>query len=136
VDLIGSIATNPYWFSDFGVQQIVLTVDSDTGPQRHEINVDVENNRVMEAYKSLQHLISNVETDGMSLDEYLQGNLVFGFSILPATLESTSQPIRKGRVDISLKFKTAVAKPLTIIVYSQYDSAYTITPEGEYILVE
>jgi len=91
---------------------------------------------VMEAYKSLQHFISNVETDGMTLDEYLKGNLVIGFSILPATLESTSQPIRKGRVDISLKLQTAVAKPLSIIVYSQYDSAYTITAEGDYILVE
>jgi len=121
---------------DHGLESIVINVDSDSGSFRQEIKIDVEKNQIMEGYQSLQNVISNPETQGMSISEYLDGNLIFAFNTLPESLESTSQLIRKGRIDLSLKFKTVVTRPLSIIVYSQYDSAYTFNSEGEYTLVE
>jgi len=135
-DLIGSLSSNPYYLKDHGVTQVILTVDSESGTYRQEINIDADKKQYIEAYKSLSNLIANPDTDGISLAEFIDGNVSFAFSVLPNNLQQVSQLVKKGKIDLVLKFKSQVTQPLTVVVYCQYDAAYTFNAEGEYSLVE
>lgn len=117
----GSYATNPFNFQDQGLQQIIVSCNSEV-PAQYTINMDKDNNRILDGFISLFDALGLTNCDSsldIRLKEYKAGKTLYGFDL--RCLSADGKPIpRHGNVSIFLKFKNALAASTTVILYPEY----------------
>ena len=122
----GSYKENPFYFDDFKLSQIVVTCNTES-PTQHVINVDKANSKYTNAFMSLFDAMGITHCDhglDLRLAEYIAGKALFGFDL--RNLSDGFAIPRHGNVSIHLKFATALAKGVTVIVYPEYPSVMYI----------
>ena len=115
----GEYKENPFNFQDFDLSQIIVTCNTEA-PTQHTINVD---GKYLNGYMSLFDAMGLTYCDSgldIKLAEYKKGKVLFGFDLRNLS-DGFSIP-RHGNVSIYLKFKKALDKPVTVIVYPEYPS--------------
>lgn len=118
----GSYGTNPFAFEDHGLQQIIVTVNSEQNTQ-HIINIDKNENRILDGFISIFDAMGSTYCDqgvDLRLSEYRNGKFLFGFDL--RDISSGHAIPRHGNVSIYLKFKVATTASLTVILYPEYPS--------------
>ena len=63
-------------------------------------------------------------------NDYKKGYTLFAFNISPSTcnIGQYRDPEQTGNINISMKFKEAIPKPLTLCAYLQFESTISINP--------
>jgi hypothetical protein len=117
----GTVITNPFNYTDHSLSSIAVTVNGDY-VQSHQMDVDFREAsvRVVEAYdnifKSLG--ISNLDCNiDLTRENFIKGKAFFVYEITPVSDEKT--PPNYGNIKIELKFRTAPAESLTVLVYTE-----------------
>ena len=119
----GTYKENPFNFQDFDLSQIIVTCNTEA-PSQHVINVD---GKYLNGFISLFDAMGLTHCDNgldIKLAEYKKGKVLFGFDLRNLS-DGFSVP-RHGNVSIQLRFKKALAKPVTVIVYPEYPSTMYI----------
>ena len=127
----GSYHTNPFYFDDFGLSQIIITCNSET-PTQHIVNIDKDSDKYLNGFISLFDAMGITNCDnGLDLrrKEYIQGKTLFGFDL--RNLSDGFAIPRHGNCSIHLKFKKTLTKSVTVIVYPEYPSIMYISKEKQ-----
>jgi hypothetical protein len=115
--LIGVYNLNPYLFESFDLSNLTLSVDQNHLEYRN-INLDFSSNYL----SAFQSLLAELNLDGKSIgitrDSWLDGNVLFGFSLLGfAGLPSFNE--RAGSLKLEFTFSKPVPKAVVALVLSQ-----------------
>ncbi len=118
----GNYGKNPFLFANNGLQQIIITCNSEQTTQ-HVINVDKDEDRVLDGFISLFDAMGITYCDAgldMRVNEYKNGKTLYGFDLRDMN-EGHAIP-RHGNVSIYLKFKKTTTASMTVIIYPEYPS--------------
>jgi hypothetical protein len=125
----GDYEKNPFVFEDHGLQQIIVTCNSEQTTQ-HIINIDKNDNRMLDGFISLFDAMGLTNCDSgldLRVAEYKNGKTLFGFD-LRDIYEGHAIP-RHGNVSIYLKFKASLTESLSVIVYPEYPTNMYISSD-------
>ncbi len=125
----GDYGKNPFLFDDHGLQQIIVTCNSEQITQ-HIINIDKADNRVLDGFISLFDAMGLTNCDSgldLRLAEYKNGKTLFGFDLRDIS-DGHAIP-RHGTVSIYLKFKAALTESLSVIVYPEHPTNMYISSD-------
>jgi hypothetical protein len=123
----GDYEKNPFSFENNGLQQIIITCNSEQTTQ-HVINVDKDEDRVLDGYTSLFDAMGITNCDAgldLRVNEYKNGKTLYGFDLRDMN-DGHAIP-RHGNVSIYLKFKASTTASMTVIVYPEYPNNMYIT---------
>ena len=130
----GNIAKNPFNFQHFNISEIGLYKDGMPYPCP-VLKQDFTNKKYSETYlcflKSLGAVNSNI-VPSITCDEYAKGYTLFSFdmspdqsqSVIPASMLKMSSNIR-----LEMKFKEALAKNVTLIVFAIFENLMEISKD-------
>lgn len=115
----------PYNFEHMNLDTIKLS--SDSHPNIRPIVTNFKTGQFVDAYSSLVEA-SNIhfhdQSNGISMNEYAQGNTVIGFDLTAdasGSADHASYP-RSGTLRIELQFTEPLAEAVCVICYAEYDS--------------
>lgn len=135
-----TVESNPFQFEHFDVQSVGLYRDGQSVPynQVYEPNF-TENLYVREYVKSIihgpQHLNTNLN-NGIRLKDFGDGKYcLFTFNLTPDFDNKDPQVARDGNLRLELKFRTALAKAINVIVYGVFDTQLQVTKQRDIIHV-
>ncbi len=117
----GTYDTNPFNFQDHGLEQIIVTCNSEVQTQ-YTINMDKTNNRFLDGFISIFDSMGLTNCDpgvDIRVNEYKAGKTLYGFDLRSKSSEGHPLP-RHGNVSIFIKFNTALADSVTVILYPEY----------------
>jgi len=127
--MTGTYTTNPFDFEPNRISQISLYVNGELLPQR-PYQPDFPNKRYIRDYLSLFEGTGTLFTDKtvpISRDEFGSGYALWVFDLTPdQACSSCLSPPRTGSVRIELKFATANAATINLILYSEFESMIEI----------
>ena len=125
----GDIKSNPFLFANQGVNYFNIKVngvpvcptpfqpDFTTGGAIREYRWFLDN-------CGIQH---ENETNGISFEEYVSNTCLWNFDLTPDLCNSFHlHETKTGSMDVTVGFKTALVKPIYMIVYACYNSAIAI----------
>lgn len=127
----GAYNHNPYRFFHFDLSYAALNVEGKQLPYQG-LRPDVEVGRVTDVYFSLMKNCGLYPFDwsnGIGLEEYEGGSFLFGFDLTPddgADGVAYWTPRRYGTVKCSLRFRSALAHTVTLIVFGQFDNVVRV----------
>jgi len=127
----GSIKTNPLAFEHFDLSNINVKVNGENVTE-HAVDLDVAGNRSVLAYLSLFENLGLTNCDSgvdIKLDEFKNGKVLHVFNL--RQVRDTFCLPKFGNVAISLRFKVALPKSITILVYAEYESVMHINREKQ-----
>ncbi|CAL8140268.1 unnamed protein product [Orchesella dallaii] len=127
----GSYEHNPFNFEIHDLSQIIVTCNSEQQTQ-HIINIDKDTNRVLDGFISLFDSMGVTNCDpglDIRLNEFIHGKAIYGINLRNIN-EGFAIP-RHGNVSIYLKFKKALTKSLTVILYPEYPSVMYINKDKQ-----
>lgn len=127
----GDYTKNPYNFEIHDLSQIIVTCNSEQQTQ-HIINIDKDSNRVLEGFISLFDSMGATNCDpsiDLRLNEFTNGKALYGINL--RNVEDGFAIPRHGNVSIYLKFKKALTKSLTVILYPEYPSVMYISKDKQ-----
>lgn len=120
--LHGSYDTNPHIYMSHGLSAINLTVNSDVTTVQN-IECDYDDNRSLKAYSALFENLGFANCDSgleMTKDEFTKSKSLFVFDL--RHMRNAAATPRHGNCVINLRFKEALKKALTVLVYLDYQS--------------
>ena len=126
----GKVTKNPFNFKHFSVSEITLRKNGTAVPYE-KISVDFENNKYDEGYFSLLQSSGLLYSNGgpnISYDQFANGYAIYGFDFSsdPSPYNRCLDLIQEGKLSLDISLKTSTSKPLTIIVYLEYDKVIEI----------
>ena len=128
----GSYKLNPLNFQHFNITEFSLIVNG-TIHGGVPLEFDFEDNQFERGYWELFSATGKKYRDeGMLIErnDYKKGYTLFAFNISPSTcnIGQYRDPEQTGNINISMKFKEAIPKPLTLCAYLQFESTISISP--------
>lgn len=124
----GSYTTNPFNFKPEDLTQIQVTVNGEKTTQQ-TIELDTTASKYIEAYNSIFYGMGcshREPTIAIRKDEWLNGKCIYVFDLRHTLNDEAFDLPRHGNVSIHLKFKNAITKSLTVLVYAEYVSIMKI----------
>lgn len=127
----GKLDTNPYNFEDFYLDQLEIT-SSNQMCKFPLIGMNFKSGaeKVLKPYFFSMLGVTSAQTlDGfpMHLSTFKKkGNSLFVFDLRDASGAQTSQPLRSGSINISMKFRKSLEKAISVIIYSEYSASITV----------
>ena len=116
---------NPFNFQHFGLTEICLYKDGSPYP-RPPIKLDIDNGVCAEAYHHFMTSLNAAYTrwipGKLTLQEYMHGNTLFSYDTSPDQLGSVHPGSIHGatsNVRLEMKFKAALTKNVTLLIYSE-----------------
>ena len=131
----GKYSKNPFQFQHFNLSEIGLYSNSMSIPGR-PFTPDFAKSSFASEYSALQAM-SNGQGNGLSKADFKDGNAVFCFHVQNhVNLNQGVYPIiRKANTRLELKFETALANAVVLLIYSITPGFYRIT-EARNVIVE
>src|SRR5258708_38499433 len=84
----GKLTTNPYDFRHNNISSVIVTTESEFQSVTQQIKVD--SGQSLEAYRSLNTLVSNPDIgNGITRNEFEAGNFFVAFDIRPRNSQNT-----------------------------------------------
>ena len=140
----GDYKENPFKFQHFNLNYLTAAVDGVQYPSV-AFTPDFANGLFVREYLSVYDTLNQLTTDSclsLTHENYKNGNVIFGFSFAPDPTDDCNKtgyvnPIRHGSVRLSLKFASALAANINVLIYCEYDNLLqldaTRTPFTDYI---
>lgn len=125
----GSLSLNPYNFKHFNHNHISIKTDSNLTIEPLEPNFD--KGHYMQSYVSLFTATGiNYSNKGIliSHSDYPNGYCLSSFDLTSDLCSSQSylRPTLSGNIGLDIKFNQTLKKPITIIVYAEFQNAIEI----------
>ena len=125
----GAYHKNPYHFSHENLSYCTLLIDGKMIPQKPLVT-DFASNNTLRSYfmllESTGHVFNNT---GIDIDrrDFENGYTLLAFDLTP-DLDETGcyHVLKKGTARLELKFSRALAEPVNVIVFSEFDSVIKI----------
>ena len=125
----GAYAKNPFNFKHHNLKFCSLLIDGKMKPLT-PITCDFANGKSLRNYFSLYEATGKMFLDsGMDIDrtEYGSGYAMLAWNFTPELEDSGCyHVVKKGDIRLELQFSQALAAPVNIVVYSEFDSAIKI----------
>ena len=126
----GKITKNPFNFKHFNVSEITLRKNGTAVPYE-KISLDFTNKKYDEGYFSFLQSSGLLYSNGgpnISYDQFSNGYAIYGFDFSsdPSPYNRCLDLIQEGKLSLDISLKTAASKPLTIVVYLEYDKVIEI----------
>jgi hypothetical protein len=125
----GDYKTNPYNFHHFDASEISIYLDG----QQHAIKplvMDFENKLYVNAYMNMYsgtRKENQDEGNGIDREEFANGYSLYVFDLTPDLSENDSfNLIRSGGVRLGMKFRSALAKTITIVAIAEFEKVIEI----------
>ena len=126
----GAYRQNPFNFQNFTINQLAMFREGESIPFR-PFTPDFENNKYQREYMSLMQAINiyhKNENIDISPTDFKNGYTIFGFNLTPdLTVADHAQPIRDGNIRLEVKFGTALAQTVNVIIMGIFDAKLEIT---------
>lgn len=122
---------NPYNFQHFGVTEICLYKDGVPYP-RPMIKMDFDEGHCADAYHHFMTSLGGACTrvvPMITMDDYMKGYTLFSYDMSPDQMGSTSPGALlnlNSNIRLEMKFKTPLARNITLLVYYQMDQLMEI----------
>ncbi|XP_074596225.1 uncharacterized protein F54H12.2-like [Brevipalpus obovatus] len=132
-EFYGKTNVSPFTFSHFNVNYVSLNADGVQYPSRPFTPDFVNDDYIREYYSLFQALNQNGtnSTVNISRFKYKTGNTLFAFNLTP-DLSSGGRhlnPIKRGSLNLSLKFASALLKTIVVIVFCEFDNLIQIAAD-------
>jgi hypothetical protein len=127
-DFHGTLGSVPFNFTDFGLQNISVTVNGDSNYHK-SIDVDAAGGFVIEPYYNLFSELSLdpcSEGPHITLEAFKNGNMFFVFNLNDIGGGDEFGMQRHGTIKIETKFKTGLPHPVNVICHADYQSTLLI----------
>ena len=125
----GQITENPFNFQTFGLKYLSLTKDSVAIPSK-PLTPNFKEGHFLSSYMSLLEGTGLIHTDrgnGINRSNYAHGFTLFAFDLTPDMAEGGHvDPIKHGKISLSVQFEKALEQTINIIVYAEYDNVIQI----------
>ena len=126
----GNTNKDPFQFDNFGVRYLSLNADGVHYPSKPYTPNFETNDYLREYYGLFQALNQNVTYSTVTLDrfQYKDGKTLFAFNLTP-DLSSGGQhlnPIRRGALNLALKFDTPLQQAIVVIAFCEFDNLIQI----------
>jgi hypothetical protein len=125
----GSREKNPLNFQHFGLNFLTLSTGTQNFPAQ-PLRPNYAQNEYLLAYNSLITSLGYNNSDkciGISKDNYLHGNVLYGFDLTADMAEGAHlDPIKNGSLRMEGAFAAALNDPVNVIVYAEYDNRLQI----------
>jgi hypothetical protein len=125
----GDYKTNPYNFHHFDASEISIYLDG----QQHAIKplvMDFGNKLYVNAYMNMYsgtRKENQDEGNGIDREEFANGYSLYVFDLTPDLSENDSfNLIRSGGVRLGMKFRSALAKTITIVAFAEFENVIEI----------
>ena len=126
----GTSEKNPFNFKHFDLNKISLTIDSKEVPYNQALKFDFENKEYIRGYFSLFEGIDRpVLTTGnnISREDYSGGYALYAYDLSPDLCSGDHFNLLKtGNLVLELTFSKSLTKPVTAVVYMEYDNLVEI----------
>ena len=124
----GSFTSNPFNFKNFDLSQAQFVINGRACPTQ-PLKLDFETKNVYDGYSSLFKALGKSfhdSSNGLSVEDYCEGTALYALNLNSNTRCPHDDIVSKGTIDINLKFDTGLPNPVTLIVYSQIETAVLI----------
>lgn len=125
----GAYDKNPFNFAHHNLKYTALSVDGKLVPMK-PLSSDFPNNNTLRNYFTLFDATGKAFKDegtDITRTEYEQGYSLVAFDLTPDLQENGCfHLIKKGTIRLELKFSQALAGPVNVIVYGEFDSVIKI----------
>jgi hypothetical protein len=129
----GEYGQNPYYFENFKINGLCCFLDGVQYPSK-PFTPDFENNLVIREMHSLYDAMNMLDTSStinVDRDNYAQGNTIFGFNFAPDLSNGCCgvghlNPIKFGSLRLQIRFKEALPKAITVLIYCEFDKLLEI----------
>lgn len=127
----GAYNMNPFNFEHHGLKYVSLVVDGKNVPQKPlvcDFNTHSTLRNHLTMLKSTGKVFNNGGVD-IDRSDYENGYSILAFDLTPDLDEIESRcyhVIKKGNIQLELKFGAGLPAPVNVVVYSGYDSSIRI----------
>ena len=118
--------------TDFSRVKLIVNSVNESNVKLYE-PAEWSKNGFLREYKTLSNL-GAAHMAGISPTAYASGHFFIVWNLCPdMLLGGAAEIIRPGNLSLDISFKTALAQPINIIVYAQFDNTIEITHDKEAI---
>ena len=126
----GNRIRNPYNFEHFNLTEISVFADGQNVQNIKPLKIDFTHRQYIQAYNSLFTGTGKLFHDeGLSIDrlDFPDGYALYAFDLSPdLTDDQKFDQLRTGSVRLQLKFGLALADPINVIIYAEYQNIIEI----------
>ena len=127
----GSRTYNPFKFQNFGLAEIAVYTDGQQhGQSTKPSKIDYTNSLYVRAYNTLfggTGKLFHDEGNDISRSEYANGYALYAFDLSPDLTDDEHFDLSKtGSVRLQAKFADALATPVTLIAYAEFQNLLEI----------
>ena len=132
----GSTLLNPYNYQNFGLCHLAFYLNGIQYPEK-PFTPDFDNNLYVREYLSLFEATNQDNIDScitITRDKFIKGNNIFAVNFSPdlssgCCVTGHANPLKFGSLRLQLRFKRALDKAITALIYLDYDSLLEINKE-------
>ena len=129
----GDKSANPYNFENVNLTSLAASLDGEIFPSI-PIKPNFTDGLYAREFLSLFDTLNQLNTDSAlttDIKEWANGLTIYGLSFAPDPIDDCSKsgywnPVRKGTININMKFGTALPKNINAIIYCEYDNLIEI----------
>jgi hypothetical protein len=132
----GELDLNPFNFQHFNLSQISLNVNGISVPN-HPLTLNPNKGLVARAYHQLYDGLNIQNKDfGLQFSEhdFINGFAIFAFNLTPCNGFSVLNISEHGILKMEMKFDQALEKPVTVIIYSEFNCNFQINQNKNIIV--
>ena len=125
----GRVAANPFKFEHFDLNFLTINNGTQSFPSEPlQPNFDAQ--QYILAYEGLVSALGYLHDDrdfSINREDYSKGNTLFAFDLTADQCEGAHvDPIKYGNLKIEMHFAKALAQPVNVIVYAEFESCIKI----------
>ena len=125
----GDKANNPYNFENFDLNYLTASLDGELFPSI-SMKPNFGKGLYAKEYISLFDALNQLNTDSsltITMKEWANGLTIYGLTFAPDPIDDCNKsgywnPVRKGAININMKFGTALTKNINALIYVEYDN--------------
>lgn len=127
----GDLTTNPFFFGRHDLAEAALVINGQCFPS----DKLTFNETSGDYFRSYSYFMRNIGcngdvSNGVIPSRYMKDCFSLAFDLTPDTcLNNHLHSSNDVNIDIKLRFKTALAKPITVLYISTYDNIITLSPD-------
>jgi len=134
----GDFKQNPFEFGQHNISYCGLFRDGECIPEREPYVIESDGHLMrpyMAMIQSLEMFNKNVN-NGITFNEYKNGSTLFVFNLCPDLTAGSGcqQAYRSGNLRLELRFRSAIAATISVIVYGVFDGKIEITKNKNILL--